>query len=140
MNRSTRLLSIKMAFIPTFTFCSPHMSRLKPICKIYRRLVLWATGAASTTKHGVCVVEIESVRVYLCVFVFTVENLLTESAMFSIDDTLTTHTESTWTKRKCFHDRHVVWQHDICVVASWQRQARLAKSNYPFPETGLFFL
>jgi hypothetical protein len=57
MNRSKRLLSIKMAFLPTLTFCSlpwfPYLSktRLTPICKIYRRLVLWATGAASTTKH-----------------------------------------------------------------------------------------
>jgi hypothetical protein len=90
MNGSTRLLSIKMAFIPTLTFCSlpsfPYVSksRLKPICKIYRRLVLWATGAVSTTKH---------------------ENLLAESAMLSIDDTLTIHTESTWTLWKCFHDR-----------------------------------
>jgi hypothetical protein len=57
MNRSKRLLSIKMAFLATLTFCSlpwfPYLSktRLTPICKIYRRLVLWATGAASTTKH-----------------------------------------------------------------------------------------
>ncbi len=92
-NRSTRLLSIKMAFIPTLTFCSlpwfPYVSksRLKPSCKIYRRLVLWATGAASTTKH---------------------ENLLAESAMLSIDDTLTIYIESTWTKWKCFHDRHPI--------------------------------
>jgi hypothetical protein len=63
------------------------MSHLKPICKLYRRLILWATGAASTTKD---------------------ENLLAESAMLSIDETLTIHTESTWTKWKCFHDRHPI--------------------------------
>jgi hypothetical protein len=74
-----------MAFIPTkLAFCSLPWF---PICKIYRRLVLWATGAASTTKH---------------------ENLLAESAMLSIDDTLTIHTESTWTKWKCFHDRYPI--------------------------------
>jgi hypothetical protein len=73
MNRSTRLLSIKMAFIPTLTFCSllwfPYVSKshLNLISKIYHRLVLWATGAASTAKH---------------------ENLLAGSAMLSIDDTL----------------------------------------------------
>jgi hypothetical protein len=45
MNHSTRLLSIKMAILPTLTFCSlpwfPYVSktRLTPICKIYRRLV-----------------------------------------------------------------------------------------------------
>jgi hypothetical protein len=85
-------MAIKMAFIPTLTFCSlpwfPYVSKshLKPICKIYRRLVLWATGAASTTKH---------------------ENLLGESAMLSFHDTLTIHSESTWTKWECFHDHKI---------------------------------
>jgi hypothetical protein len=93
LEQQTGAHSIKMAFIPTLTFCIlpwlPYVSkfRLKPICKIYHRLVLWATGAASTTKH---------------------ENLLAESAMLSIDDTLTIHTKSTWTKWKCFHDRHPI--------------------------------
>jgi hypothetical protein len=52
-----------------------------------RRLVLWTTGAPSTTKH---------------------ENLLGESAMLSIHDTLTMQTESTWSKWKCLHDRHPI--------------------------------
>jgi len=56
-DRSTRLLAIKMALLPTITFSAcvwmPYVSakHWKGINSIYRKALLWATGAIGTTKH-----------------------------------------------------------------------------------------